>query len=70
MKKIKMQRGITLIALIITIVILLIIAVATIGTVKESGIIGHAQNAASSYTIEQEKERIAVAYSDYQILRL
>ena len=67
MKKIRLEKGITLIALIITIIILLILAAVTIGTMKDSGIIGHAQDAASSYTIAQEKERIALAYSEYQI---
>ena len=63
----KKQRGITLIALIITIVVLLILAGVTIGAVKESGIIGHAQKATSEYTIAQEKEKIALAYSEYKI---
>ena len=67
MKKTKLQKGITLIALIITIVVLLIIAVVTIGAIQESGIITHAQNAKSEYTIAQEKERITLAYSEYQI---
>ena len=67
MNKIKLEKGITLIALIITIVVLLIIAVVTIGAVKDDGIIEHAQSAGDSYTVEQEKERIALAYSEYQI---
>jgi len=67
MKKTKTQKGITLIALIITIVILLILAIVTIGAVQESGIIGHAQKAASDYTIAQEKEQIGLAVSEYQI---
>ena len=67
MKKARLEKGITLIALIITIVILLILAAVTIGTVKDSEIIGHAQSAASEYVIAQEKEKIALAYSEYQI---
>ena len=67
MNKIKLEKGITLIALILTIVVLLIIAVVTIGAVKDDGIIEHAQSAGDSYTVEQEKERIALAYSEYQI---
>ena len=67
MKKVKFEKGITLIALIITIIVLLILAAVTIGTMKESGIIGYAQDARSEYTIAQEKERIALAYSEYQI---
>ena len=49
MKKMKLQKGITLIALIITIIILLILAVVTIGSMKESNIITYAQNAADNY---------------------
>ena len=49
MRKTKVQKGITLIALIITIIILLILAVVTIGSMKESNIITYAQNAADNY---------------------
>ena len=65
MKKQKAQQGITLIALIITIVVLLILAVVTINAVREGGIITHAQDAANEYKIAQEKEQIALAYSEY-----
>ena len=57
MKGIKTQKGITLIALIITIIVLLILAVVAIGAVRDGGIITHAQNAASDYTIAQEKDK-------------
>ena len=63
----KKQKGITLIALIITIVVLLILAVVTIGAVKEGGIIEHANNAANKYEEAKEKELIALAYSEYII---
>ena len=49
MKRTKMQKGITLIALIITIIILLILAVVTIGSIKNSNIITYAQNASTDY---------------------
>lgn len=52
----KTQRGITLIALIISIVVLLILAVVTVGSVKESGIIDKAQQAAKQSEISQIKE--------------
>ena len=61
MKKTKFEKGITLIALIITIVVLLILAVVTIGAVQDSGIIGHAQNAASGYNDEKSKEESAIS---------
>ena len=56
MKKIKSQKGITLVALIITIVVLLILAMVAIGTLQESKIIGHAQNAAGGYNQEKNIE--------------
>ena len=56
MKKTKFEKGITLIALIITIVVLLIIAGVAIGTLQESNIIGHAKDAVSSYEEAKGKE--------------
>ena len=67
MKGTKTQKGITIIALIITIIVLLILAVVAIGAVRDGGIITHAQNAASDYTIAQEKEQIGLALSEWQI---
>ena len=49
MKKTKMEKGITLIALIITIVVLLILAVVAINSIQDDGMLGHAQNAAGTY---------------------
>ena len=60
----KKNTGITLVALIITVVVLLILAVVAIGAVKDSNIIGHAQDAATGYEIEQEKEQIGLAVSE------
>lgn len=57
MKKTKTQRGITLIALIITIIVLLILAVVTIGAVKENGIIEHAQTAKDKYEVAASEEK-------------
>ena len=65
----KSNYGITLVALIITIVVLLILAIVAIGTVKNSDIIGHAQNAGDSYAVGQEKEQIGVALGQWQIER-
>ena len=56
MRKLKTQKGITLVALIITIVVLLILAGVAIGTVKNSDIIGYAKNAASAYENEKTNE--------------
>ena len=60
MKKTRMDKGITLVALIITIVVLLILAAVAIGTVQNSDIIGYAGNASNTYTIEQGKENEAI----------
>ena len=54
------QKGITLIALIITIIVLLILALVTIGAVENSNIINYAQNASEDYTdgAIQEQEQL------------
>ena len=64
MNKIKTEKGITLVALIITIVVLLILAGVAIGTVKNSDIIGYAQNAAGSYN--QAKDNELDALTEYE----
>ena len=56
MKKTKLEKGITLIALIITIVVLLILAGVAIATVQESDIIAHAENATSTYKTKADEE--------------
>ena len=63
MKKTRMQKGITLIALIITIIILLILAVVTIGSIKNSNIITYAQNASTDYEkAKNDEEDILSGY--------
>ena len=57
MKKQKMNKGITLIALILTIIVLLILAVVAINAVKGDGIIAHAKNAKKDYTEAQANEQ-------------
>ena len=65
MKKTKLEKGITLVALVITIIVLLILAVVAIGAVRDSGIIGHAQNSADRYnTGKLEEESMIVHYED------
>ena len=61
MRRTKMQKGITLIALIITIIILLILAVVTIGSIKNSNIITYAQNASSDYNAKKDKEESVIS---------
>lgn len=62
----KKERGITLIALIITIIILIILAMVTVKIVTDSNIVYHAENATKTYSVEQEKELIGVAYTGYK----
>lgn len=64
MKKLKQQRGITLVALVITIIILLILAAITINlTVGQRGILTRAQEAGRNYTN-------AAAYEDEILSKL
>lgn len=52
----KQERGITLIALIITIIILLILAGVTLGTLSANGIFDKSRQAKNSYTDAQNTE--------------
>jgi len=61
----KQEKGITLIALIITIVVLMILAVVTINSVKDGGIITHAQKAAVSYKEAQIEEEVGIYSMEY-----
>ena len=56
MKKNKTEKGITLVALIITIIVLLILAVVAIGIVRGDGILFHAKDAASKYEEDAAEE--------------
>ena len=67
MRRTKLEKGITLIALIITIVVLLILAVVSIGAIKNSKIITHSQDASNEYILAQEKEQIQLGLSEWQI---
>lgn len=62
----KHSKGITLIALVITIILLLILAVVSIQIVTDQGIIKHAEKAGITYTEAQERELIGVGYANYQ----
>lgn len=61
--KIKNQKGITLVALVVTIIVLLILAAITINAVMgENGLISKARNAAKISQEASEKEFISMAY--------
>ena len=60
--KIKENRGITLIALVITIIVLLILATITVGAISgDNGILKNAGKAKEDTQISEEKEMINVA---------
>ena len=60
----KRNKGITLVALVITIIVLLIMAGVSIAlVVGDNGVITQSKNAKDNTIIEQEKEQIALAYS-------
>ena len=56
MMKEKSNKGITLVALIITIIVLLILAAVAIAAIKGDGIISHAKNARDLYVTKSEEE--------------
>ena len=68
MRKLKAQEGITLVALIITIVVLLILAVVSIGAVKDSDIMVHAQDAAGGYEQAKANELVIMQNSYENII--
>ena len=60
MKKTKTEKGITLVALIITIIVLLILAVVAIGVVTGDGILFHAKDASTKYAEKAEEENSTI----------
>ena len=57
----KDNKGITLVALIITIIVLLILAVVTISAVNEGSLFAHANNAATAYSQKAEEENTLIS---------
>ncbi len=53
----KDQKGVTMIALIITVIVLVILAAVTIQIAYKSGIINHATNGAIDYIQEEAREK-------------
>ena len=69
-KKIKIrntQRGITLVALVITIIVLLILAMVSVKIAIDGGLITKASKATDTHTIGAEKEAIQTGYASYQM---
>ena len=66
MKKTRMEKGITLIALIITIVVLLILASVAISSIQENGILSYAQNAKNKWEQAISNEQALLnSYMDF-----
>ena len=68
-QKLKQSRGITLVALIITIIVLLILAMVSIRLVMNGGIIDRAEKGTKAYTEAEVQEQIKLAYSEWQTAR-
>ena len=68
--KLNKERGITLIALLITIIVLLILAGVSIAMLSgENGILTQANNAKVQQSHGAVKEGVSLAYNEYQILK-
>ena len=67
MSKLKNNKGITLVALIITIIVLLILAMVSIRLVMNGGIIDKSKSAVDKYSEEEIGEQLKLAYSEYQM---
>lgn len=63
------QRGITLVALIITVIVLLILAMVSIRLIMNGGIIDRAERGTDAYSEAEIKEKIGTAYSEYQLAK-
>ena len=63
----RQAKGITLVALIITIIVLLILATVSIRLVMNGGIIDKSKNAVDKYSNEEIMEQIKLAYQEYQM---
>ena len=67
-EKLRNKKGITLIALVITIIVLLILAAITIATLTgKNGILANAQRAKEENSHAQVKEQIQIAVIEYNI---
>lgn len=63
----KREKGITLIALIITIIILLILAGVTIGTLSRTGIFNKAKQTASTYSEKKAEEDVSLLLKEWMM---
>lgn len=61
------EKGITLVALVVTIIILLILAGVSITMVSGNGLFGRASNAASKYSTASQAENSTVSWYEQQM---
>lgn len=61
------QKGITLVALIITIIVLLILAMVSISLVMNVGIITRANNAVNNYASAEHNEQLQLNYVENEM---
>ena len=66
----RQTKGITLIALIVTVIILLMLAGVSISAISGEGLFSRASGAASKYEIAAQQEAISLAMYDYTIANL
>lgn len=66
MKKQEQEKGITLIALIITIIVMLILVAVTVRTVINSGLFNHAGKASSGYSMHEAREQLGTTLAGAQ----
>lgn len=70
MRQLKNNKGITLIALVITIIVLIILAGVSISLVLgENGIVRKAQSAQKTTNTEKEREEISLALAEWEIVK-
>lgn len=60
----KAQKGITLVALVITIIVLLILAMVSISIVNQQGLFDRANNAATTYNKAAEGEQANITAAE------
>ena len=63
-ENLRQEKGITLIALVITIIVLLILAIVTIRIMTNENIIGHANNAVTAYNEAQNNETQQLTWAE------
>ena len=69
MKDFRNNKGITLVALIITVIVLIILVSVTINESTETGIVDEAKNASTNYTALQEEEILKTSVLKAQTIK-